>query len=275
MTFFEKLIYIINDFTMARPNSFGWFHLIWLFGSIGVVILLTVKKPRDPAKRLRAVLLFYGYFALALEITKQILFAFHFENGVVTWDYQWYAAPFQLCTTPMLVACVAGFMKDSPARKALLSYIAFFTVAASIAVAFYPNDIFTTSVEVNVHTMFLHFGALTVSLYLLTGGYVLPTFKNFRHGFIVLTGFVVFAELLNVLIYKSGILESGDVFNMFYISPFFPSTLPVFSVIWPLVPIQVFVLLYLLVFLAGGGIVYLIARIVYNIQHKHHTSTVE
>lgn len=165
------------------------------------------------------------------------MLSFCLEDGVVLWNYQWYAAPFQLCTTPMIVACIAGFLKDTPVRKAMLSYIAFFTVAASLAVAFYPNDIFTTSIEINVHTMFLHFGALTVSLYLLTGGYVEPTFKNFRNGFIILTGFVVIAELLNILIYKSGVLSSSDVFNMFYISPFFPSSLPVFSLVWPLVPI--------------------------------------
>jgi hypothetical protein len=43
---------------------------------------------------------------------------------------------------------------------------------------------------------------------------------------------------------------------MFYISPYFPCTLPVFSSIYSAVPYPVFLLLYIAAFLIGGGIVY-------------------
>ena len=61
--------------------------------------------------------------------------------------------------------------------------------------------------------------------------------------------FIVVAMILNITFVKSGI-TGGSTFNMFFISPYFPCTLPILSEIYPVVPYPVFLLLYVLGFIA-------------------------
>ena len=168
--------------------------------------------------------------ALLLEALKQIIWSYSFDPaaGTGVWDYQWYAFPFQLCTTPIFVSLICAFLKKGPARDRLLSFLAFVSILGSLATALYPESCFVSTVMVDLHTMYLHFGSLVVSVYLLTSGEIRPRLKNLLRGYGVFLVFAALAELLNLAVYHSGVLQ-GESFNMFYISPWFPSSLPVFS----------------------------------------------
>jgi hypothetical protein len=66
------------------------------------------------------------------------------------------------------------------------------------------------------------------------------------------------AIIMNELAYRGGVLEK-NAFNMFYISPHCPSTLPVYSAIQPLVPYLVELLIYFAVFSLAAYVILLIA----------------
>ena len=68
--------------------------------------------------------------------------------------------------------------------------------------------------------------------------------QSFKLSFYVFLVFVLIAEVLNVGIYNSEVLN-GENFNMFYISPYFTSALPVFDVIQQNVPFVIFLLIYI------------------------------
>ena len=61
---------------------------------------------------------------------------------------------------------------------------------------------------------------------------------------------------------------TDETFNMFYISPLFPSTLPVLSIIYPMVPWIVFFLLYLIGFTLVAYLVYLAAKGISKLTNK-------
>ena len=269
MNFFEKILYFLQA-TMERPEAFGWFHWLWIGLTIISIISLYKLRNKYSEKQLKIVLFIYGFIALVLELIKQIIWAFNYDPNLnlITWDYQWYAFPFQLCTTPIFISIICLFLKDNKLRKSLLSYMAFVTILGSFMTIIIPDSCFVETIEINIHTMWLHCGSFVVSVYLLMSGTVEINKKNLMNSFKVFLVFVFLAEVLNIAIYKSGILNS-ETFNMFYISPYFISGLPIFDVIQKNVPFIVFLGIYILVILLGSIVVYYISSFIkYLINRK-------
>jgi len=260
MNFFERVLYFFNNFEMNEPTRFGWFHWLWIFLTIGSVFLLYKKRTTHNEKQLNKVLLIYGLVALFLEIFKQIMWAFSYDttNNLVIWDYEWYAFPFQLCTTPIFVSIICAFLKKGKLKSSLLSYLSFVTILGSIATIIIPDDCFVSDIFINIHTMWLHCGSLVVSLYLLLSGEVELKINNFINAILVFIFFVVIALILNISIYQSGIL-GGETFNMFYISPYFISSLPIFDIIQESVPYICFLITYISILTTGAFVVYIVS----------------
>ena len=144
------------------------------------------------------------------------------------------------------------FLKKNKLRDALLSYMAYITILGSLATFIYPEDVFVRDILINIHTMFLHCGSLVVSIYLLISREVKINFKSLLSGYKVFLIFALIAEILNLIVYNSGILN-GATFNMFYISPYFISQ--------EKVPFIIFIMLYLFAIFMGSLIIYLICKI--------------
>lgn len=242
---------------MTVPTRWGWFHLLSL-GLAAVALLPALLLPKKSAeKRLKVVLGVYAFPTFVLETLKQLSWSYSWsEESGACWDYQWYAAPFQLCTVPLFICLVCFFLPKNKLRTVLLSCVAFISLLASTAVAILPDSCFTTDILVNIHTMYLHCGSLAVAFYLLLSGEILPTFGNWRRGYAVFAGFAGAALLMDVLIYLSPLLLNAEgereTFNMFYISPYFPSTLPVLDGLWESLPYPVFLLCYFVAVAIGS-----------------------
>ena len=268
MNYFEKILYMLQV-EMSEPQAYGWFHLMWIVLTIIAIIILFKKRKKYNNKQLKTVLGIYGIVALILEITKQIMWSFNYDvtTNIVTWDYQWYAAPFQLCTTPIYVSVICLFLKDNKIRKALLSYMAFVTILGGFMTILIPDDCLVSDIVINIHTMWLHCGSFVVSVYLMMSGAVKIDKQSLKSAIKVFVIFVLLAELLNVTIYNSGILRE-ETFNMFYISPYFISTLPIFDVIQQNVPFLLYLLIYIFALSMGATIIYGIAYGIKKINNK-------
>lgn len=264
--FYKFLLFLQSE--MTEPKPWGWYHLMWIGIIILALIILAFTKTNN--KNLNKVLLIYGLIALILEALKQVTWAFNYDSvtNIVTWDYQWYAAPFQLCTTPIFACIIAACLnKNSKLKGALLSYVAFFTILGSIATVVMPTTVFTKTILVNIHTMWLHCGSLVVSIYLIMKKIIKPNFKNFLNASCVFLIFVLIADILNILVYNSNILN-GATFNMFYISPYFTSELPVFSLIQDKVPYFIYLLFYILILNIGAYIVFFTSKVLTSNLHR-------
>ena len=267
MNFLEKIMYFLNNLEMNTPTSYGWFHILWIILTISSIIFLYKKRNNYSEKQLKIVLLTYGIVAFILELVKQIMWSFDYDSvtNIVSWNYEWYAFPFQLCTTPIYVSLICSFLRKSKMRTSLLSYMAFITILGSIATIIIPDSCFVSDTLVNIHTMWLHCGSLVVSIYLLITGEVKLTINNLKNAILVFLMFVGLAELLNLVIYNSSVLN-GETFNMFYISPYFISTLPVFDIIQEKVPYLLYLITYICIIATGGFIIYFISYLIQNIK---------
>ena len=141
--------------------------------------------------------------------------------------------------------------------------MAFITIIGGLMTILIPDSCFVEDTLVNIHTMWLHCGSFVVSVYLLMSGEVNLNKNNLLKSFIVFLVFVLIAELLNISIYNSGIL-GDETFNMFYISPYFISTLPIYNIVQEHLPFILFLLFYIVtIFIVSSciyGISYLIKK---------------
>lgn len=252
----------ILEFQIETPKPYGSFHLVWLLGAVFVIIFLSFVRKRNNDKQLKCILGIYGITAFILELLKQIIWSVEYDpsSNTFLWDYTWYAFPFQLCTTPIYVCIICLFLKKGRLRDSLLTYIAYITILGSISSALIPDSLFVSDLLVDIHTMWLHLGSLVVSVYLLMSKEVVVSKKSLKNAILVFIFFVVIANILNIAVYNSGILN-GETFNMFYISPYFESTLPIFDIIYKNTPYPVFLLVYIAALSIGSYIIYKIAQI--------------
>ena len=79
---------------------------------------------------------------------------------------------------------------------------------------------------------------------------------------------------MNEVAFRTGLLET-DVFNMFFISPHCEPSLPVFSLVQPLVPFVVSFVIYIGVFTLAAYIMILIAMFIKKLALKLSKKTCE
>ena len=268
MNSFEKFLYFMQG-KMERPTPYGWFHLMWIGIALLCIFILYLFKNKRGEKQLKRVLATYGIIAFILEFLKQLIWSFKYDASlnIVTWDYEWYSFPFQLCTTPIYVSLICLILKKGKLRDALLSYMAFITILGSVATAIKPDTCFVSDILINIHTMWMHIGSLVVSIYLLMSGEIKIKLSNVLYGIMVFLIFVLIADILNIIIYNAGIL-SNETFNLFYISPYYVSDLPIFDTIQKNNAYFIFILIYILIISAGAFIVYFVALFIQKLVKK-------
>ena len=266
MTTFQKIMKFL-DSDMIRPTNYGWFHLMCL----GIVLVLTVllcvfaKKYGD--KGARIVVLTYSITTILLEVYKMLNYSYNWETNA--WDFQWYAFPFQFCSTPMYVGLLAGCLKKGKFQDFLYSYLATYALFAGLAVMAMPNDVFISTIGINIQTMICHGGMVVMGIYLYACGAVKPRLKTLLKASAVFAVLASIALILNVSLYNA---VAPETFNMFFISPYFECTLPLLNTVYQSVHYVLFLLTYLVGFticaLIVLAIVMLVAKIISVVKNK-------
>lgn len=255
MSFVEKILRML-DAQMARPELFGWFHLMWIalviLGSVG---LCTIHKNKSMS--VPKVLMVVSVAVAVLELYKQVNYSFSYGNGI-RYDYQWYAFPFQFCSTPMYVGLLAGIFKKGKFHDALCAYLATFSVFAGVCVTVYPGDVFVGTVGINIQTMICHGSMIVLGVYLFYTGHVKAELRTVLKAIPVFAACVGLAAAMNEIAHLTGLLER-ETFNMFFISPYCAPSLPVYSQVQNALPFPWCLVVYILAFTLASTIILLIA----------------
>lgn len=250
---------------MTTPTAYGWYHLM----CIGIMIALSVglsfvfKNASD--KKIRLFLLITSIVMILLEVLKQFVFSYDIENNKIVWDYQWYAFPFQFCSTPMYIAFIASVIKKDKVQDCLYSFLATYGLFAGALVLFCPGDVFMSYIAINIQTMFHHGMMAVIGVVLLTSKSVKIEHKTILKAGIVFISLIAIALLMNCIYVWVG---GNEKFNMFYISPYKECNLIVFSTIQANVPYIVFLLSYVVGFSIAAYIILLIAILIKFIISK-------
>lgn len=182
---------------------------------------------------------------MLLELYKQL--SFSYDNGV--WSYEWYAFPFQFCSTPMYIVFIASLIKNDKLKNSLYMFLATYGLTAGISVMLYPNTVFIKEFLIDVQTMVHHGFMVVMGLFLILTNKVESNFKSIRNSFIVFIVLVLIALIGNISTYYLGI-DNG--LELFYISPFHTPVLPIFDIIYEYLPYPLFLFIYIFIFSVGS-----------------------
>ena len=256
MNFLGEILVVLK--TRAQvPAAYGWFHIaFWILSILAGILLCKIYKDPDE-KTARKILLAMGIICVILEIYKQTVFNLSYADGVFTFDYQWYAFPFQFCSMPMYVQLLAGLIKKRSIHNALTAFLVTYAIFAGLCVMIYPNDVFIPILGVDIQTMVCHGSMLTIGIFLIGSGYVKPEPKIILKAIPVFSCAVALAVVMNELTVASGILN-GETFNMFFVSRHFDPSLPVYSNVQAVVPYPWCLIIYILGFSAAAFLILLI-----------------
>ena len=261
MNAFERFVAFLSA-QMTTPTAYGWYHLMCLAIMIGLCIGLGFAFRKASDKTIRIFLLCASLTFVIFEIFKQLVFSYNVDTDV--WDYQWYAFPFQFCSSPMYVALLASIVKKGKFQDFLYSFLATFSLFAGLIVMIMPGDVFISDTVVNIQTMIHHGGMVVIGVVLFASKSV-----KFNH-FTILKAMAVFATLVAIALLGGCIYVwagGTETFNLFYINPYFNCHLPVFSTIQATCPYIIFLLSYLVGFSLAAYIVLLVAMGINKLIH--------
>lgn len=243
MSFWQKVLRFL-DASMKEPQPYGAFHLIVFALSIviGIGLGLWHKKNGTP-QRVRHIVLGTSVVVLLLEVYKLINFSFSYENGV-TFDFAWGAFPWQFCSTPMYVGLLAGLTRKGKLHESLCAYLATYAMFAGLIVMLIPTSIFVETIGINIQTSVCHGSMIAIAIYLMYSGYVKVENKTILKAIPVFAVMVAVAMILNEVGYLTGLTEEY-YFNMFYFSRHEDPHLPIYSLVQPLVPYPVSLMIYI------------------------------
>ena len=270
MRFLEGLFGILEAALDEAPATFGAFHIASVLLVIAATFILCKKYSRMSERSLRIFTLAVWVIVVALEIYKQVVYTVEIENGTVLADYQWYAFPYQFCSSPIYVLPFIAALPDGRVRDCFIGFMGTFSLFAGLCVMVYPGDVFVRTVGIDIQTM-IHHGLQVVLGIFYTVHYFGTRDKSKRRIFHigaigVFAVLVLVALLLNLIVHNALVSVGNDeTFNMYYISPYHECTLPILSVLDDYLPYPVFLAIYILGFTLSASIVYCAVMGIYNL----------
>ena len=257
MSFLNNIL-IFLDSDMTEPTMYGWFHIMFLILLVLSILIVKFKYNKLENNKIKKILLICSLVCITLEVYKQINFSFNYDSLHTWWSYQWYAFPFQFCSTPMYVALIAALTKNSKIEKAFYTFLATYGVIAGISVMLYPSTVFVDTIGINIQTMIHHSMMVFMGTFLIINNKIGYNFKSLLNGTIVFVICVLIALIMDISTYYLNI-DGG--LAMFFISPFHESSLPIFNIIYSKVNYILFLIIYILAFSFGAYLILLISKV--------------
>ena len=260
MDFLVKLIELARS-EMEIPTNYGWFHLIFIGITVIASILMCVFFGNASEAKVRRACFVMWVVIVVLEIYKQLMYTFAVDGGSIVTDYEWEFFPFQLCSSPLYILPFVAFLPSGKVHDMMCAFMIAFSIFGGICVYIFPGDVFCPYIAINLQTM-IHHGIQIVSGVFLAARYRdRLKIKYYFGGAVIFVAMMGVAMLLNYVV--TPLLRGAgidDKFSMFYVSPYEACHLPILSMIYPLVPFPVFLVIYLFGFMLAAAIIFYIAK---------------
>ena len=262
MSFLASIVSFIGA-TGEVPPAWGAFHLIFLAIFVPTALFLCIKLKGVSDKTLKRVFFALWIILVVGEIYREFIMGASVEGGTVSYSFQWYLFPFQICSAPLYALPLIVFLPEGRVRDAVCAYMMTFSFFGGLAVMVRPTDVLCHIVGVNIQAMVHHGSQVIIGLVLAIryrNRYNLKFFLGAICSFAVV---LAVAMTLNVTVHYA-LLSVGrsDVFNLFFISPFHDCHLPILSLVRRAAPYPVFLLAYALGFSLVAAIMFWGQRLV-------------
>ena len=209
------------DVSFSQPPSmFGAFHLGMLAGILAVCVLVYLLIRRWREKALLRFIFILGVVMVLMEVWKQWFVRVYVYPGPVNlWFFPW-----QLCSMAMYCAVLTGLCKGK-FQDTLLVFLSSFSMFAAIVALAVPSDMLRVQILFASHG-FIYHGIMILEA--LAAMLVLRRRQTkFRPAVWLFLGMAAVAEVINVVSHQL-LHDIHREPNMFYITPYYPTTQVVF-----------------------------------------------
>ncbi len=242
----------MNKVFAAVPTQFGTLHLGILAGVVLIAAGLVFLLRKQPEERLVRIIAILGALMLLAEIWKQwFVRRYVYPNGA-TWFFPW-----QLCSIAMYASFLLFFLRGK-ARDAVLVFLGSFSFLAAVVALLVPGDMLRPQIPLFCHSFAYHCVMVAESIAAICILVRREQKPPFSPALVLFLATAAVSEIVNVVCH-SFFGDRKPVANMFNITPYHPSTQPVFHQIAVSLGILPEIIIYLAVIvLASWGIYKLI-----------------
>ena len=236
----------------STPLPYGVLHLSILAAIALLVAGLCFLLRKLSEKGLLRLLFILGCAMIAAEVFKQwFVWKYVYGGALSTWFFPW-----QLCSMAMYCSAAVFFTKGK-AQDVLLVFLATFSLVAAVFALIFPGDMMRPQILLFCHSFLYHFVMVIESVIAMI---LLARRKKARFwpAIVLYTAMAAVAQIINIVSHYV-IGNNKLASNMFNITPFYPSTQPVFHEIALAIGVIPEIFLYLgLIVLASFGVYLLI-----------------
>lgn len=235
----------------ATPLPYGLVHWLILGGILAAAVIFAFAIRKADERRLLRLLFVFGLCMLIAEAWKQWFVIRYIYCGTRSmWFFPW-----QLCSMAMYCSALAPFLKGK-AQDAALVFLCTFSMIGSVFALLFPEDMMRSQILLFLHS-FLYHGVM-----LLEGLIAFRVLKrrktvSFLPALLLYLCMAAVAEIVNTVSHFLVDSISSEA-NMFYITPFYPSTQPVFDAIAAHAGIAVEIVAYLGAIALGAFLLFLL-----------------
>ena len=168
--------------------------------------------------------------------------------------YDWWYFPFQLCSLPMYLCLLLPLFRGKPARRVLCTFMQDFGLLGGVAALLVPDGFLGVHWSLSLHGVLWHVTLIFLAVFLWLTGQTDRSLSGYVRTLPLFFLCCAIATAINLLAPGQGRAD------MFYISPYYPITQPVFHEIALWAGILPGNLIYLASVCLGGFLVHLAFR---------------
>ncbi len=168
-----------------------------------------------PADR---VLFVCGLFLAGCELYKQVFLYIVINGG----RYDWWYFPFQLCSLPVYLCLLMPYFREGPLKTTAYTFLQDYGMLGGIAALLVPDGFRHLHWTLTLHGYVWHIMLILIALFIRATAQSDRSTSGFLRTLPLFACFCLIATLINLL--APGCGEA----DMFYISPYYPTTQPVF-----------------------------------------------
>lgn len=238
------------------PALFGPVHIMALVLILLANLATGVFLRRLDEEKLLRLLHRFGIVMLVAEVWKQwFCYVYLFSKELNLWFFPW-----QLCSMAMYVSFLVQYVRGK-SQTAFLVFLSTYSLLGGIVALILPYDMLRPQVPLMVHSFAYHGAMLTEALiaFLILKKRQKKEKPAFLPATVLFLGMAAVAEIINVAAHA--LLHDPNLEpNMFYITPFYPSTQPVLSDIAHMCGIPVEIVVYI-------GLIILTSYCLFTVQY--------
>ena len=208
----------------STPILFGKFHLCAFIMCVFINALVYYLLKDKEEKLLLKIIHYISLCMLVLEVFKQFFCYYYvFDRQINLWFFPW-----QLCSMAMYCGFLIKYVNKDK-QNSLLIFLATYSLVAAVVALIGPLDMLRPQILLTLQSFVYHILMITLSIISII---IIRKRDNlkFHKTFILFLLMALIAEIINVVAHQilHDIHKEPD---MFYITPYYPTTQPVFNYI--------------------------------------------